>query len=193
MKITLLVSFCLLVEFVIGQNTSPDYWSVGYFGEMVSHPGLKVAAHFNLKSTEKIKKQKKIVKTLEWSPAIYGFHHRRYQTGIILMPEITAKRINQKGNFWMVSIGAGYLRTFVPNTFSLQENGNVEKVIAGQNQLALSLSAGFGHRFQRPGLQQLSWHFQPQFIYALPGFPKGIGYFAINAGISYHLKKSPNE
>ncbi|MEZ5059018.1 MAG: hypothetical protein R2879_18445 [Saprospiraceae bacterium] len=193
MKITLLLSFCLLAGFGYGQKFSPDSWSAGYFGEMISHPGIKVAAHFNLKSKEKTRKEKKITKSIEWSPSIYGFYHRRYQTGFILMPEITAKRINQKGNFWNLTLGAGYLRTFIPNTYSIDEKGEIEKVLAGQNQFVMSLSAGFGHRFQSKGLQNFSCHFQPQFIYALPGFPKGIGYLALNLGFTYHLKNTTHE
>ena len=57
-KLLVMIVFSLFLSDVWGQNLRPESLSIAYWGEMISHPGLKAEANYSLKSWEKEKQKK---------------------------------------------------------------------------------------------------------------------------------------
>ncbi|WP_421918960.1 hypothetical protein [Marinifilum sp.] len=193
MKALLLFIFWLVASNCVAQFKNLESISVSYLGEMITHPGIKVSADFNMKEWDKTKNShrgssKTITKSLLFSPALGSFYHRRYQTGVFFMPEAKLKRKNPKGKFYEIGVGLGYLRTFIPNTYKVNDAGEVSKTLAGHNYFATNYSISFGKDLSVKKNLLVAYFIKPQFIYAVPNFPNGTGYFALEIGIKYSLK-----
>lgn len=193
MRYTLIIFLLGISSLAWGQNKKPTTVSISYFGEMITHPGLKLSADFNMKDWDKTKSSKKdsskiIHKSLIISPTLGFYYHRRYQTGLFVMPEVKYKRQNRKGAFYEFGVGLGYLRTFISNTYEVSVNGEVRKVSAGHNYFATNYFISFGKDLSVKKNLPIAYFIKPQFMYAVPNFPGGVGYLALELGISYRLK-----
>ncbi|WP_339915837.1 hypothetical protein [Yeosuana marina] len=163
--------------------------SVGYFGEMITHPGFKVSLSYHIFQWENEKKNNKTIKkSVSINPSIGGYYHRRYQTGIVALPEFAYNRTNSKGNSFSIGSGAGYLRTFIPNTYKVTNTGDVKKVNAGYNYFMTNVFMSFDKKLKWATKNPVHLYIKPQFMYALPNFPNGVGYFALEIGLKYSLK-----
>jgi hypothetical protein len=188
--IIFLLGFTMLA---FGQVKKPDVISISYYGEMITHPGFKISADFDIKEWDKTKATKKdssktINKNLILSPTMGLFYHKRYQTGLFFIPEIKYKRQNPKGRFYEVGIGSGYFRTFIPNTYEVNSNGAVNKTNASYNYFASNFFISFGKDLSIKKNLPIAYFIKPQFMYAVPNFPNGTGYFALELGLCYSLK-----
>ncbi len=171
-----------------GQGLRPQSISASYFGEMITHPGLKLGAHYSLSSWEKTRKNGVTVnKGIQVSPTIGFFYHRRYQTGLFVMPEIAYTRRNAKGHYFEVGAGFGYLRTFVPNTYQVSASGEVSKTSAGHNYFSGNLFLTFGKNLEPLTKLPMDVFLKPQWMYAVPNFPNSVSYFALELGLNYRL------
>lgn len=179
--------------FAAAQISSPEAISVSYMGEMITHPGIRLAVNYDLKSWDKkkVKKsgsEKMIRKSIDLSPSVGFFYHRRYQTGLFVLPEISFSRSADRKSHFSTGIGLGYMRTFVPNTFEVLETGEVEKTIAGHHYFLANYFLSFGRTVHLPSGTSANIFIKPQFMIAMPNFPNGVGYFALELGIKKHLK-----
>lgn len=173
-----------------GQVKQPESINISYYGEIITHPGIRIGVDYDLKKREKTKdlrseNTKTIQHNLLFRPSIGLFYHTDYQTGLFIIPEIAYKRQNEKGSFIEFGIGAGYLRTFIPNTYIVDKNDAAEKVYPGYNYFASEYFVSFGKDLQIKKNIPLSWYIKPQFMYAMPNFPVGTGYFALELGIRF--------
>ncbi len=194
MKIIPLLVFVFIVSNVHSQIKRLESVSISYYGEIITHPGLKINTDFNVKNWDKVRNTKKnsektVNKSLIISPSLGVYYHKRYQTGLFLMPELKYKRLNPKGMFYEFGIGAGYLRTLIPNTYEVSENGVVEKVPAGNNYFSTNYFIAFGKDLKINKNLPLAYFIKPQFMFAVPNFPGGTSYFALELGICYKLKQ----
>jgi len=193
MKFLALLISMLIASNCLAQFEKLESVSVSYLGEMVSHPGLKISADFSIKEWDKTKitkkdSSKRIRKSFLISPALSFFYHKRYQTGLFIMPETKYTRQNPKGGFYALGIGLGYLRTFIPNTYDVNSSGEVNKSAAGHNYFATNYFISFGKDLSIQNNLPIAFFIKPQFIYAIPNFPNGTGYFAIELGVRFILK-----
>lgn len=193
MRILSLFVFTLIVSNCLAQFKNLESVSISYYGEMIIHPGVKICADYNLKEWDKTKITKKdssktINKSLLISPAFGFFYHKRYQTGLSIIPECKYKKRNKKGGFYELGIGLGYFRSFIPNTYEVNSSGEVNKTIAGHNYFASNYFVSFGKDLSVKKNLPIAYFIKPQFIYTVPNFPSGTGYFALELGISYSLK-----
>lgn len=195
MQKSLLLIFIIVHMSCKAQQKGLESISFSYFGEMITHPGFKIGLDYNLKEWNKIKASKKkssgkILKMIMISPNIGSFYHRRYQTGVFFIPELKYKRQNPKRIFFEFGIGTGYLRTFIPNTYKVMSNGEVSKVIAGHNYFSTNYFLSFGRNLNIKNKIPISYFFKPQFMYTIPNFPRGVGYFILEFGLNFKLNKS---
>ena len=122
MRHILLISLLSVSAMVSAQTIKPASINLSYFGEMITHPGLKTGVTFNLKNWNKNK--------IDLTPSVGFFYHRNYQTGVFMLPELSYARMNKKGNYTAAGIGAGYMRSFIPNVYKLVD-GEVRKTGQG--------------------------------------------------------------
>jgi len=192
-----LILFVLLISSTLlnAQIRNPNSISVSYFGESITHPGLKIGIGYQLKSWDKTKESKnassKIInKSFDLTPSIGFFYHKDYQTGLFILPEISYARKNAKGNFIAFGLGAGYMRTSIPNVHEINSSNEIESTSGGSNYFATNYFISFGKDLSTKHNTPLDIFLKPQIMYALPNYSTGIAYFAIELGVSYKLVKS---
>ena len=172
----------------------PKSVSLSYFGEMISHPGLKIGYNhqFHLRTHHKKRKSKKkneyvfVRRGYLLSISAGGFNHNRYQTGYFTFLEPKYRVENKSGLFYEIALGGGYMKTVTPSVYV--ENGDLKEKYFHNDYFISSISGCFGKNLTLSKNVPIEWFIKPQFIYALPNFPKGVGYFALEIGVSYHLK-----
>jgi hypothetical protein len=182
-KLLVMIVFSLFLSDVWGQNLRPESLSIAYWGEMISHPGLKAEANYSLKSWEKEKQKKNIV----LSPSLGVFYHKRYQTGVLPAVGLSYQSVRGAKKTFSGGLDLGYLRTFVPNTYQITEEGLMEGIVAGHNYLATNVYVSLGRNIIQDGMKPSTIYVKPQFMLALPNFPNAVGYFMLEIGLKYQL------
>lgn len=191
-RISLLLLLFTLVLTVKAQKGRSPSLSIAYFGEMLTHPGVKFGLNYNLLGWTKNKRtrerqERSVDKNLLFQPSLGIFYHERYQAGLMVLPEWSLLRQNERGGHFSVGAGVGYLRTFIPNTYEATASGEVNKVVAGHDYLLTSCFVAFGKDFSVQKDLLFGYFIKPQFLYATPNFPKGVGYFALELGLHFKL------
>jgi hypothetical protein len=195
MRYLILIACLTTTSMLQAQNLRPQSIYASYFGETVTHPGLKVGVNYQLKNWDKTKikksgNEKVIQKSIDFSPSIGLFYHNDYQTGLFVLPELSYSRKNVKGIYMTYAVGAGYMRTFIPNVYDLNSNGEIEKTHVGYNYFNTNYSITFGKDLSIKKKIPLSIYIKPQLMYAILNYSKGIKYFALELGVNYRLKKN---
>ena len=168
--------------------------SLAYFGETITHPGLKVGLSFPLHQWEQHKmrrngQEKLLDKKIELSPQLGFYYHQDYQTGLFVLPELSFIRQNAKGNYTALGIGAGYMHTRVPRVYDFDANGEIEQIGTGYHYFISNYFATFGKDLSVKKGIPLSIYAKPQLIHALPNAGKGIWYFALELGLSVKMSE----
>ena len=198
MKYPILLFLLSVSTILSAQINNPTSISASYFGESITHPGLKIGVNYHLKSWDKTKtkkntSQKTIYKRIDLSPNVGFYFHKDYQTGLFVLPELSYTRKNAKGNFMIFGMGAGYMRTFIPNVYEINSNNEIEKTPEGYNYFLTNYFIAFGKDLSIKHNIPLEIFLKPQIMYALPNYPNGITYFALEVGVCYELSKSKNK
>lgn len=155
---------------------------------MITHPGIKVGLNYHFNSWYNNSRLESFFVSLSTG----FFYHRRYQNGYFLLPEINYERQSVNGNNFSTGLGFGYLRTTIPKTYEVNpSSGEVTKVKAGHNYFITNISVAFGKDLRDPAEISNSFYIKPQFMYAFPNFPRGVGYFNLEAGSNINL--NPDE
>lgn len=176
MKHFILLVFLAAGPMLRAQGLKPKSVYVSYFGETVTHPGLKVGVTYQLIDWEKSKirrngTEKVVFKSLDLSPAIGFFYHTNYQTGLFVLPELSYRRMKANGNHIVFGVGAGYMRTFIPNVYELRPGEGIERVQEGNDYFITNYSIAFGRDLSaRKGLP-VSVFVKPQLLNALLRIP----------------------
>lgn len=198
MKNILFIVFLTNCSILHAQNLRPKSIYASYFGETITHPGLKIGVTYQLKQWDKTKlkkngKKRNIQKNIDLSPGIGFFYHKDYQTALFILPELSYSRKNVKGNFITAGFGAGYMRTFIPHVYDLNSNGEIVRIVAGYNYFLTDLSLTFGKDLSVKKKLPICLFFKPQLMYALPNATKGVSYFVFEIGASYKFTKNKSK
>lgn len=166
--------------------------SISYFGEGVTHPGLKIGLNFPFHSWEKTKTkgsgvEKHLYKSFALQPSLGFYFHQDYQTGLFVLPQLAYTRKNAKGSYASFGLGVGYLRTFIPRVYAL-ENNEVKKVPGGYNYLLSNCFMTLGKDLSTTSKVPLELFIQPQVVHAAPNTNPELWYFALELGIKLKLK-----
>ncbi|MAY83501.1 MAG: hypothetical protein CMP59_05135 [Flavobacteriales bacterium] len=185
----------LFMQKVVGQTTGFTGVNVSYLGEMVTHPGIKVGVDYGLSAWSKVKaegkeRERKISKSIVFSPSLGSFYHKRYQTGFFIIPELKYLRVNPKGFYYDLGIGLGYLRTVIPNVYEISPSGDINKVQVGYDYLSSLCFITLGRSINRQNDNSMSLFVKPQFMYAIPNFTYGTGYFFLELGVNLKIKET---
>lgn len=155
------------------------YLQGAYLGQMISHPGISLGL------------------MTEISPALRvgikagAYHHHRMHTGVALSPTLEWLHTRDRGFQFGASLGAGYLRTWIPNTFELAEDGQVKRApFSGTNHAILVPAVRLGKDLSVSRELPIAWYVQPQIMIQAPYFLGANPLFFLEAGITYQLNKS---
>lgn len=192
MRTILLIALMAMVSLLQAQTLKPQSIYASYFGETLTHPGIKIGASYELKGWGKIKskrngKEKTIQKSINFCPGIGFYSHKHYQTGLLVLPEINFSRKNEKGNYFSFAVGSGYMRTFIPNVYELDSNGEIEKLHVGYNYFVTNYSLEFGKDLSVQTHLPVNIFVKPQLLNAIPNYSKSVWYFAFELGLRFRL------
>lgn len=192
MKHLILILLSFSIARLYAQEKQGPSLSIAYFGETITHPGLKVGLNFPVYSWEKIKTkrngaEKHLQKSFDVQPSVGFYYHQDYQTGLFVLPQVAYTRKNAQGAYTSFGLGAGYMRTFIPRVYAL-ENDGVEKVGGGYHYLLSNYFITLGKDLSVTSKLPVELFCQPQALYATPNTKPGIWYFALEMGVKVKLK-----
>lgn len=172
---------------------------ISYYGINTFHAGLKVGVEYPIKR-KIIEKPRiprkyglKIVRK-EWiaSVNLIGYYHRNNHTGIWLNNELSRRRTGRRGGFKEFTYGLGFLKTFLPNTYIVNDNGDIEKVfLPGRGYYTLSFGIAYGKDLSVKHNKPICWYIKPNYYLIFPFnklFNMGFGF---EIGITYKFLSNP--
>lgn len=206
---SLLGIFCLPSQRVWSQDSllvgfERMEWEAAYFGELATHPGLKLGINYPFGHRLKIKEKNKayrspyhILKKKQWvlGTNLLFYHQAQNHTGYLVNLEMGRRRIKNKTKrasrytLWGIDLGLGYYRYLLSGTtFHANQNGFESSRGQGSALMpSLSFSWGRSLRSAKP---------QPGFLYvklsSLYEIPFGIGFqmrLGLESGVIYPLSQ----
>lgn len=199
MKIFYLLLCCILsTEGLLAQGLKDLTINVSYFGESITHPGLKVGIEHSLwensfqKTTSKGNQFNK-KQSLFLSSNVGFYHHRRFHTALFVNGELGYRKVKKRGFKAEMLVGVGIMRTFLSgNTFSVLENGEIElQRGAGQYGFMPSLAVAFGKDLSFTKNRNWAFHIKPSIYFQVPYNHTILPHFALETGITYAFKSKP--
>ena len=174
--------FTLLIPILsFGQADSNNSFFVSYYGETVTHPGLRMGLEVP------VGKFGKKDNTIFISPSFGYFRHRRYQTSFFVLPDFTFRLNGKKGFHVSGGAGIGFQSSFVPKTFFVDKEGTVHKITANHWYFLSNFFIRLDKSFTSSSGKVFGMFIKPQILIAYPNFPKRLGYFIYELGISHKI------
>ena len=137
-------------EFNLGEH-APLY--VSYYGNYVTHPGLKVGFDWNLMTIEKTKEKKNQIKTIRYlflaTPSVAFFNLSETYNALVVSGDISWRRYDKRLFYEEIGVGLGYYTLFnIGDTWETNADGTVSNTGSSSNgYLAPSVSFALGQRF----------------------------------------------
>ena len=137
--------------------------SVSYYGNMITHPGVKLAVDYPAfgftKFKAKRRKTKEINKLIYLQPSVAYFVQPQTFSGLLLAADVGLRRYNTKLYFTDAAMGIGYMWRFNHGeTWQLDDNGDGHKknIVSSKGYFAPGLSFGFGKLWIRENKNAIS-------------------------------------
>ncbi|TLU92035.1 hypothetical protein FEM55_14870 [Dyadobacter sediminis] len=177
------VLFCTGPQFLYAQSLR-----LGYFGETVSHYGLRVAYEKPVAVSVSARHAKRM---LYGSLGVAGYQHPQNHIGLIVSPEIGFRRTGKKGALFELSLSPAYFRYFLDGkTYEATTDGDFDRVrFAGGNAFMPTLSLGVGHDLSVRRKVPLAWYVRLDLMQQRPYNTSNLIRFALEAGTLIPLKK----
>jgi len=152
---------------------------VGYFGELITHPGFVVFGEMALN-----KHQSQLAARLN----LAHFRHRGHTRSFLLLPEFIFRRNTRSCNFWEASLGAGATYQRADSRALEYENGDFVERQSGWLYFTPSVGARFGRHIYLNNGRALSPSIGGKFFYQYPFNDFWLSRTAVDVSISYQLK-----
>ncbi|MGV3558539.1 hypothetical protein [Larkinella arboricola] len=184
-------ALCRVVGFLlIGCLTAQaQQLRVAYFGETVTHYGLKVAYEYPLIS--RVKSSNNARKEFLITPGLAVYNHPHNHVGVVFSPELAYQRTGRRGGVFEVGLSNSYLRYFLAGqTFEVGENGAFRRVrMAGRGAYLPTVSVGFGRDLSVRHNRSLAWYARLNLMQQRPYNASQLYRFGIECGIRKPLKR----
>lgn len=165
-RLLLCTAYLCIVQGLCAQN-----YRIAYFGETITHYGLRGGMEYNLAHSEKTKGLKSIQNDLLLGINLSIFRHPDNHLGIILSPELGWRRTGKNGGIVQAAITAGLIRSiYEAKTYRTNEKDDFEKIpLGGQWGFLPGVSVGVGKDFSVRGNTPLilftNLHYMRQYPY----------------------------
>ncbi|WP_031527437.1 hypothetical protein [Dyadobacter crusticola] len=162
---------------------------VGYFGETVTHYGLRAA--YDQPIASKVSKRNSAHKILYWSAGLAAYRHPQNHVGLIVSPELGYRRIGKRGSLFEFALSPAYFRYFLEGrTFEATPEGDFRRVrMAGGNAFLPTVSVSLGHDLSVRRQVPLAWYVRLNVMQQRPYNTSHLTRFGIEAGTLLALKK----
>ncbi len=189
MKTKLLLLFLMLIsKGLYAQDTHQKgiQFNISYFGILGTHPGIKLGLQYPLADLQKASTTDQLNQIVGAANFIF-YYHRRNQIGTGFTLELGLRSRKQNGLNKEIFFGAGYLKTFLPNTvydFDA-EQGIIAKRSFSRNHFLKTAALGLGKNINGD-LGANFWTIKPTLLHLRPFNQKGVFNFALDAGLQFH-------
>lgn len=192
----------IIISLFITSQVEAQNIHMGYWGELMTHPGIKVAYDYPITGIQKEKevKNKTISRNHQWlvGSELGVYKHPQNHSGMILgitsgyRYERTKQKSGKKKKILRtdISFGAGYYRYFLAGTtYQFQEDGSIESQNSGgSGSFMPSGSVSFSMNIPNQKDIPLFWYFKPSF-YLETQHNTGVNYKPfLEVGFSYQFK-----
>ena len=143
----------LLLAFGFANSASAQNLRVAYFGETLTHYGVRGGMEYNLRHTERDKPKGRIATNdLYFGITLTAYRHPHNHIGLILAPELGWRHTGRRGGIVQAALSPGLFRSFYEGkTWKTGENGQFKRVLlAGQWGFMPGVSVGFGYTLGKP-------------------------------------------
>lgn len=181
-----LVLFCTFAAYA---QPRPFNWKAAYFGETVTHYGLKIGGEWQF--AEHTLTRKPVRKQWLAGAALATYRHPHHHIGLIFSPEITWLRTGRRGGTFEWGASPAVMRYFLQgNTYQPAADGTLERV-RGAGRLAFlpTLSVGVGHDYQVRRHWPLAWYARLNLMGQIPYNASWLPRFALELGVRYRPEK----
>ena len=188
MKTIIFLLGCLCCTCTGFSQEGRDYYArVAYQGGMILHPGLNLGLATPIWQTDREKRNGGTVRREVRLGLNAGFYyHRRMNTGLNIGPELEWVRTGAKGGQFGISVESGYLRTFIPGAYEVDDSGTVSRAgMAGTNHFFISPGLRFGGEFGAN--EQQAWYIRPKLQFQQPYAGGSNKYFLTEIGLTFKL------
>lgn len=181
MKLTHLIILIFISGTVFSQDTLKSRFlhvsrvNISYFGESALHYGLKLGAENSLWIKDKVKTKRNNKESLKRKELILtanlgGYFHKHNHIGLFINSEIGYRKTQKKGFKSEIFLGLGYLHTILQgDTYTVNDDSTVDQLhFAGQSNLMIPLTFGFGYDFDYFYNKPFSIHIKPGFFIQYP-------------------------
>ncbi|WP_229236070.1 hypothetical protein [Dyadobacter tibetensis] len=179
--------------FLLAVFSAPPLWAqsirLGYFGESITHYGLKGGVEWEMGSH--YQSGRKVKKGWLISPTLACYRHPHNHIGILLSSELTYRRRNQRGGIIEAGLSPGIFRYFLDGTTYQPDDGGVlHRVrLAGGNAFMPSVFMGAGKDLSLRRQVNLTLFTRINLMHQRPYNTGGLMRFSLEAGIVSPLKK----
>lgn len=162
---------------------------VGYYGETITHYGLKVAAEWSFKSYVKERNQAR--KEFLVGPALAVYRHPQNHIGLVFFPELTYRRTNRRGSIFELGLAPASGYYFLEGTtYTPDEAGELRRVRwAGQNAFLPTVFVGIGKDLSVRRQVPLAWFTRLNVMQQRPYNTSALIRFSLETGVTISLKK----
>ncbi|RYC66620.1 hypothetical protein [Spirosoma sordidisoli] len=180
MKLFLYSIALLTVGLTLAQGQSIR---LGYYGETVTHYGLKVAYERPVWGHVNVRNQ--ATKQFLIAPSLAAYRHPKNHIGFILSPELTYRRVGRRGGLFDLCVAPAYFRYFLDGTtYQAKADGDFERVrLAGGSAFMPTVSVGVGRDLSVKHHLPLSWYTRLNLMQQRPYNTGELKRFALEAGV----------
>ncbi|GAB3511301.1 hypothetical protein GCM10027341_50710 [Spirosoma knui] len=184
-------SYTFSLGFILAccHSLSAQSLRVSYFGETITHYGLRVAYERPFISYVKEQNSAKKLFFASFGTALY--RHPQNHIGLVISPEVGYRRIGKRGGFFEVTAAPAYFRYFLDGTtYEVTESGDFRRVrMAGGNAFLPTVSVGLGRDLSVKRDLPLSWYIRLNLMQQRPYNTSSLLRFSLEAGTFISLKK----
>ncbi len=187
-RICNLFLFVFLAPALSWSQSGSNHFKIAYQGGLITHPGLSLGWSKTFLNREKTKRKGAAQREWRYGFSLSAYRHRRMQTGLLITPQLEKIHTSARGNQWGAGVAAGYLRAFIPNTYSVSDDGHVSKEkLSGTNHAVFMPYFRFGKDLEVRLNLPLSWYVQTNLMFQFPYFEQTNKYLLLEAGVQYQF------
>ncbi|HNU57806.1 MAG TPA: hypothetical protein PKN30_14550 [Flavobacteriales bacterium] len=164
-------------------------FQAAYSGGMFLHPVLTLGADLAFGERVKQKPRERTIRHDYLVGAdVGGYYHKRYHTGVWGQGRIGWRRtkLHRIGHYRTVSLGVGYLGTFIANSYAVDDEDNVRyRSAVGYGHFLLAPSVEWGADLQKPFLGADAWFICPKVQLQFNYFQGPNKYFLFETGLRF--------
>ena len=188
----LMIFFSITASCQEKSKIHPDYFSVGYFGEKVFHPGLtgNISYMFFIGKDSLIKRNR-----LDYGLGFSGYIHPENHIGLQIKPQLAYYHLFGKTFELGLKTEIGYMRRFYQGeTLEVSDNEEINNVgIAGQNALAAGIYLSIGQNFWILKSKPFRWFIESGAFWEYPYNRYSLVHPSVAIGISKIIEQCHQE